>query len=215
MIFSGSGDAIYFYNFATRQKCRELPGEVRSVGLATAPPLPPGSMSSAEHAALKKRHAIGKRATKKEVTEEAKKPPPPSMVQKQQARAWVAELASVCQHARKSTLQLRPRSLPEIMVASTALKVDIVLKPQLFWIIDMVLACDYEAVGWVKMSSSGFSRLEADYKATLSRLNAQEKLRFVMLGEVPLYFNNLLCAGTELHPMQQFVQHVMNKAAIL
>ena len=49
--------------------------------------------------------------------------------------------------SRRSALALRPRGLPEILVACRFLGVDIVNNPQLIWLVDCVLACDYLPVG--------------------------------------------------------------------
>ena len=72
-------------------------------------------------------------------------------------------MAALKSHAgvvRRTALALRPRSLPELMVAARMLQVDLVGDPGLLWLVDLCLACDYLPCGWESVPREQMVKME-------------------------------------------------------
>jgi hypothetical protein len=142
-----------FYNFATRQAlpARRLPSEAVAEQLAKRPPPKPPkkrafrATESSKHAM----HADKKKAeAEREAAEKAEKA---ARLAPKRESLSESELASLRSHAgvvRRTALAVRPRSLPELMVAARMLQIDLVADPGLLWLVDLCLACDYLPCGW-------------------------------------------------------------------
>jgi len=235
MLFAGESDTIYFYNFASRQRTRELPGELTSskkerddkeastfeakrdeqrakmaqMSHAKATPTPSGR----EMAQLRKDVALGKRLTKiKEHSPSEPEPPaepaPPTSTAaaRAQVKKFAAEVTTRSRVWRHVSLQLRPRSLPELLVASGRFNVDVFSQSAMLWLVDSVVASEYLPIAWSKVGRQ--TRIDwRDSKATLSKLSSTERLRFMSFGEVPRFYNALLRLSTEQHPMVTAIKH--------
>jgi len=114
-----------------------------------------------------------------------------------------AELVSASHRWRHSTLQIWPRSLPEVLFASRQLGVDVDTQPALLWLVDAIIASSHLPVAWSQKTrlSSYSSYAEDEQQTTLSRLSSTERLRFMSHGEVPKYLHVLLNISSEQHPM--------------
>ena len=136
---------------------------------------------------------------------------------------------------RNIALSLRPRALPEIMVAARQFGVDLVANPSLVWLVDLCLACDYLPVGWSGVPKEDMSELAASHdrkyiemKGYLSSKRGEaakaakhardvtwlpplERLRHVATtGAAPPQFSHHMCSlVTERHPLSGFVRTVL------
>ena len=137
MIFAGDNDAVYFFNFATRQRSRELPGEIlaehermrglggrgKPKGHGSAPPPP----SNRDLAMARKAVALGRRPKLAEEPSEPSKVRQPiqtsSAAQRTIAKQRGAELVAVTRLWRHASLQLKPRCLSEVLVAASRLSI--------------------------------------------------------------------------------------------
>ena len=120
-----------------------------------------------------------------------------------QAKQRAAQLTISTQMWRHTTLQLRPRMLPEVLVVGGRLGIDVLNNPTMLWLVVAVLTCDYLPAAWTKMSKQRRQMLGDDEsnEQMMSKLSSTERLQYVSRGEVPLYFNALLGVSTEQHPM--------------
>jgi len=111
---------------------------------------------------------------------------------------------------RHASLQLRPRSLPEILVAASRLKVDVFAHPSLLWLIDAIVAAEYLPVAWTTVSKKrdSLDGLAGEDEGMLSTLTSTERVRYTALGEVPKFYHALLQAASEQHPMVSAVRDV-------
>ena len=238
MLFAGESDSVFFYNFQTRQRARELPGQfgdevsqkrkaeqntteakireqkAKSDRLAQSKHAP--APNQRDMAQLRKDVALGRpikkgRAASKE-SETAKKeevkpvPPPPTAAMRAAAKQKAAELTSSSLTYRHVSLQLRPRSLPEVLVAAGRFDVDVFSQPAMLWLVDAVVASDYLPVAWGKVTKQNWNPARFEEKAALSKLTANERLRFMTFGEVPRYYNSLLRLSSDQHPMVSAVK---------
>jgi len=120
---------------------------------------------------------------------------------RQEAKRRSAELKSRATLARQAALRLRPKSLPELMVAGQKLQVDLVTKPQLLWLVDAVLACDLVAAPVVMVNKGFWEDLYPRYSTSIEKLSSSEKVRLITHGEQPFYFMPVTNIGSEQHPM--------------
>jgi len=246
MVFAGESDSIYFYNFASRQRTRELPGELvamkkdreakegttdeakakeqkaKMAMLAKGRGAPPPSQR--EMAQLRKDVALGRPLTQGKMgSKKAKKgagdqdgatemaPLSSTAAARAQIKQRAAEITAQTRVWRHVSLQLRPRSLPELLVAAGRFNVDVFAQPAMLWLVDCVIASEYLPMAWGKLTRQSYSALRYDTsydsKETLSKLSATDRLRFMTFGEVPRYFNSLLRVSTEQHPMVTAVKN--------
>ena len=132
------------------------------------------------------------------------------------AKQKSAELTKASHHFRHASLQVRPRGLPEVLVAASRLKVDIFAQPAMLWLCDAILATDYLPIAWTKHSQRrdvlermGSQQTDAQgLELFLGQLSAADRLRFTALGEVPKYHHALLQASTEQHPLEAVAKDV-------
>ena len=246
MLFAGEGDATttYFYNFASRQRSRELPGELiaekldkdrhaantkearaadqqkKAAQLSGANATP--KRSHAESAQLRKDVALGRKVTKagykgipghkppKSNEETVVESGAPHAAARAATKNKAAEMTNSTKLWRHISLQLRPRSLPELLVAAGRFDVDIFAQPSMLWLCDAVLACDHYPVAWTKMPRNSWSAVHhsttAEGARTTSKLTSTERLRFFAYGEIPQYFNALLRVASEQNPMVAVVK---------
>jgi hypothetical protein len=150
--------SFQFFNFATHQSIsgRKLPAEAVAGMASRRPPPPPPPKTATRDtansriAATSAREMIEQRSQSispaeraRLAAEKAAKERPPPM-----SKEALAKLRSHCVGVRKASLALRPRSLPEILVAARMLHVDLVVQPQLVWLVDLALSCDYLPAAW-------------------------------------------------------------------
>ena len=157
---SGSPNAeggFIFYNFATRQAlpARRLPAEAVAEQAAKRPPPPPPKKRvhrhtentrnarhrdkvAADQAQLEAAAAAAEKA--------AKETPKADPLSKDELAVLKAQAAVV----RRAALTLRPRGLPEIMMAARMFGIDLVNDPTLLWLVDLCLAADYLPSGWTQ-----------------------------------------------------------------
>ena len=109
---------------------------------------------------------------------------------------------------RHVSLQLRPRSLPEILVAAGRFNVDVFAQPAMLWLVDSIVASDHLPVAWAKMTRAKEKAygVNSEAKIEMSKLTATERLRFMTFGEIPRYYNSLLRIASDQHPMVSAVK---------
>jgi len=249
MLFTTEGDdesAFIFYNFATRQSLggRKLPAEAVAAqkSLRRPPPPPKKHTDRATAASLggrveKYESDVGK-LTLAEQRAEAKKKEAKEAREKEAAKPLskeaVAKLRAQAVVVRKKALALRPRPLPELLVAARTLQVDLVTNPSLVWLVDLVLACDFMPAGWepvpreqMSEMASSHNRGEIMMRGLLSNkageaeratkhaqevdwLPPMERLWIVATSnEAPTQYSSQLCSLiTERHPCDGFVRAV-------
>jgi len=149
----------------------------------------------------------------------------------------VAKLRAQAVAVRKASLSLRPRALPELMVAARMLQIDLISQPQLVWLVDVVLACDFMPAGWEAVPRECMTLLahkssaEEIQMAGLMSSVPGEALRAIRhvqevewlpplerlwhvatTGTAPPQFQNQLCSLiTERHPCDGFVRSVLGQ----
>ena len=131
--------------------------------------------------------------------------PEPQPVGRYEAKQLTAATAANSRLTRHASLQLRPRPLPEILVAANALKVNLICHSQLLWLVDSVLGCDYLPVAWTKVEKRMWGSMEHGSKE-MNKLTSTERLRFASHGDVPRYSNTLIRLTSELNPMASAVK---------
>ena len=117
------------------------------------------------------------------------------------AKANAARMTSDTKLWRHLSLQLRPRSLPELLVAAGRLDVDIFKHPSMLWMVDTVLSSEHLPVAWEKSGKTEWAAMQSSTAKSLNKLTSTERLRFVAYGEVPNYTHALLRVNTEQNPM--------------
>lgn len=245
----GDGEGSFcFFNFATRQSLsgRKIPAEaVAEQAVRRKPPPPPvKTVDRATAASMAGRTQKGGTHAEAVAQEEARraaeaaeiarwKPPPPL------SKDALAKLRADSTGVRKAALSLRPRGLPELLVAARLLKVDLIAQPQLVWLVDLVLACDYLPSGWDTVPLEQMAALpgwgkDSDTMAQLM-LRAPSKAKsskalpppievssvewlppierlwhLTATGLAPTQYSHQLCTMvTERHPLDGFVRSVM------
>lgn len=178
-----------------------------SKGKQGAPP----ARSQREIAQVRKDVALGRRVKR------APGPQPSPETTAHRASAARAAALAVKQHSAKLATstsvwrhictQLRPRSLPELLVAANRLDVDIFATPAMLWLIDAVVACEFLPVAWQQLTLRNHAEAaQSNTKEFLNKLTATERLRLVSHGEVTHYHNALVNGGTKQHPMAAAVK---------
>ena len=228
--------AFVFYNFATRQPLsgRKLPAEAVAEQVAKRPP-PPPPKKKVERSTANSRNAKVEKKGKSTGVDEPPPPPPPLLRKpKPLSKDELAALRTQAAAVRRPALSLRPRSLPELMVAARMLGVDLVSQPNLVWLVDLCLACDYLPCGWqnvppeemmdivpddnevghglvVSLASGDGAKVMRDV-TWLPRL---ERIWHVATnGTAPPQYAHTMCSVTsERHPLQGFVRHVLGVGA--
>ena len=244
MLFAGENETIVFFSLASRTRTREVPAELLNEqqrlidfrsGAATGAPMP-GAMSGARAAPpsqatlarARKEMALGRRPNLREEHTEygvlggvqgvggGSGVGGCSAAVRAAAKQKSAELTKASHHFRHASLQVRPRGLPEVLVAASRLKVDIFSQPAMLWLCDAILATDYLPIAWTKHSQRrdvlermGSQQTDAQgLELFLGQLSAADRLRFTALGEVPKYHHALLQASTEQHPLEAVAKDV-------
>ena len=181
MLFAGDNDAIYYFNFEARQRSRELPAELAAAMRksnpkgkeANIPPSPKAALiqskakggapklSQAEMSKARKNVALGKRpklaAAASAPSDATAAAQASSAAARAAAKQRGAELVSASHRWRHSTLQIWPRSLPEVLFASRQLGIDVDTQPALLWLVDAIIASGHLPVAWsqkTRLSSS-------------------------------------------------------------
>jgi len=248
MYFATDGDdegAFFFYNFATRQSStgRKLPAEAVAEQMARRrkPPSPKKNVARATAASTGARvekagggsaadgsgggHLSGsgggphgsreRRSSQQERSSEEEKGPKPMTKQ------LVAKLRAQAVGVRKCSLALRPRALPELLVAARMLQVDLVAQPQLIWLVDLVLASEFMPAGWEPVPREQMTPLPSEHNRDEMQMMGHvqdvewlppiERLWHVATtGRAPPQFHNQLCSlVTERHPCDSFVRSVL------
>jgi len=242
MLFAnGDGDgesAFTWFNFATRQALggRKLPAEAVAEQVARRPPPPPpkkmATRATAASMQMQSEKRAAQKANKADKSPVASLPRPKALTKEQQA-----SLRAQASVVRKSALALRPRTLPEVMVAARMLNVDLVANPTMLWVVDLCLACDYLPVGWspvrrekmVEMPKAaadsgighllsggvamddGSDAMKADSAPSVTWLPPLERLwHIATTGQPPPQYIHRMCAlTTERHPLSGFVRMVL------
>ena len=224
------GDFIFF-NLETRQSLpgRRIPAEAVAEQMRKRPPPPPPKKKIDRGTAASKAGAVkdasktdGKQAPSNDMPAVAKMPG--------LGKDELDKLRKQAVPIRKSALSLRPRSLPEILVAARMLGVDLVSDPSLVWLVDLCLACDYVPCGWELVPKEqmaehvpvvrgeGLSSLNGIFSegnlqdpGNVDWLPPMERLwHLAMTGAPPNQFAHQVCdLTTERHPLQGFVRHVL------
>jgi len=244
MLFAGENETIVFFSLASRTRTREVPAELLTEqqrlidfrsGAATGAPMP-GAVSGpraappsqATLARARKEMALGRRPNLREEHTEygvlggvqgvggGSGVGGCSAAVRAAAKQKSAELTKASHHFRHASLQVRPRGLPEVLVAASRLKVDIFAQPAMLWLCDAILATDYLPIAWTKHSQRrdvlermGSQQTDAQgLELFLGQLSAADRLRFTALGEVPKYHHALLQASTEQHPLEAVAKDV-------
>lgn len=70
--------------------------------------------------------------------------------QRRHAHQAAGEMKGASTLARQHSLALRPRSLPDLMSAGRALRLNLAEHPEMAWLIALVLCCDYMPIGWTE-----------------------------------------------------------------
>jgi len=223
MLFAGDGDTTYFYNFKTRQQQtgRKLPAEVlQEITCKKAPPpkkkrdLTTATVATTVNrhdpvAAAREKQRVGHRPAVSHSRQEKAR-----LAQTVLSREEWAVIKASSMDCRRTALMLRPRGLPEILVACRFMGIDVVSEPSLVWLIDCVLACDYLPVGTQPYDDSIVSR-DAEYSRAADprlekkqEMSALEKLwHLARNGQAPPVYENWLSDTlTEVHPMRSFVK---------
>ena len=166
-LFAGEGDVLYFYNFSTRHRSRELPPELmaqkanreaEAAGTKEAKAelqkkksanLSGGKPTSQEAAQLRKDFALGRPIASKTKKASAPEAAPAAAAAgstahaKATAKKNAADLTSRAKAWRHVSLELRPRPLPELLVAAGRFDVDVFAMPAMLWLVDAIVASDY------------------------------------------------------------------------
>ena len=110
------------------------------------------------------------------------------------------------------------------MVAARQLQVDLVAQPQLVWLVDVCLACDYLPAGWApvpreemtQMPRSPRSQAFSAFATTgdgrdVTWLPPMERLwHLATTGQTPPQYTFHMCSiATERHPLSGFVRTVL------
>ena len=230
MLFAGDNDATFFFSFATRQRSRELPAEVMAEQQRMADRMNQAARPSARGASTKanaapvsstqlskarKDIALGRRPNLREERKvlgaTASAPTGSSAAARAAAKQRGAQVVSASRKFRHACLQLRPRSLPEILCAATRVNVDVFAMPSMLWLVDAVLSTELLPVAWttqIKQRDVLDGMLESQEEKMLGALTSTERLRFVAHGVVPRYYHALLRAASEQHPMVTAIKDV-------
>jgi len=242
MLFATEGEndsGFTFFNFATRQYLggRKLPAEAVAEQAARRPPPPPprktahrATAASVANQTVASKHAPQRNRASVVRGTDISLPRPKPLTKEQQAA-----LRSQASVVRRTALALRPRALPELMVAARKLNVDLVEQPHMVWLVDLCLACDYLPVGWSCVPREQMSEMahkhdddEITLNAVLSsgkdeqskashhvnkvtKLPPLERLWHVATtGVAPPQYEFRMCTfTTERHPLSGFVRMVM------
>ena len=236
MLFATEEDGesgFAFFNFATRQMLggRKLPAEAVAEQAAKRPPAPPPKKRAHRATAASQGRSSDSRSKEKASAEKGAQPPKLPKA-KPLSKEQVANLRALACTVRKSALSIRPRSLPEMMVAAKMFHIDLVAQPSLVWVIDLCLACDYLPTGWApvpreEMSQMAHKSSKQDvelhgYMSTnateaakslrqareVTWLPPMERLWHVaMTGAAPPQYSHHMCSIiTERHPLGGFVR---------
>ena len=125
------------------------------------------------------------------------------------------KLGAASVEARRHSLQLQPRPLPELMHAARTLKVDLIEHPKLVWLVHLVLSLDHLPAGW---SGPLPPRPPGADSPTGNRLRkvetkdwiADSLARTFSYGQPPpRYENHLSGTETETHPVSAFVKSTL------
>lgn len=78
---------------------------------------------------------------------------------------------------------------------------NLLAKPQLTWLVDSVLGCDFLPVAWSKVEQRQWTS-EMDFGSKeMNKLSSTERLRFAAHGDVPRFSNRLVHVTSEHNPM--------------
>lgn len=238
MLFATDGDdesAFTFFNFATRQHLsgRKVPMEAVAEQQARRPPPPVVKKKVTRATAASQAGSRGRGSRPRE--EKAQPTPAPPTKPRPFSKEQLAKLRAQAVPTRKNALSLRPRSLPELLLAARMLHVDLILHPQLVWLVDLCLACDHLPTGWepvAKEDMSAFATLSSADAVSMQGMMAKgsgeferaqrhvhdvtwlpplERLWHVATtGAAPPQYKHLMCdMVTERHPLQGFVHKVL------
>jgi len=221
-LFAGANEAVFFYNFHTRQRCRELPAEVshrrgatgsqqaQSVapGLNRAPhgsalelfPSPPSLSRQSSRASPQMRNQRSVRLVRAN-----------TIANLQHTREVAAEISTLAVHARISRLQLRPRALSDLMDAAKQLRINVTILPQLIWLVDTILCLQTPTAGWERADANRLSEL--GLSVPKSRLTPIQRMR--QRSEKGSYFaNHLTLRVTERHPMLDVLHALASQVSL-
>lgn len=270
MLFASAdadGSGCFYFNFKTRQRVggRRLPPEaIAALASKRRPPRPskstdletptrspgrgtdhkgggpgggggprgnkPATPSSMKRRLLPEQRPLSRDSSRQRSTPHAAGLPAEAVGH---ARAQSAEV-------RRSALALRPRCLPDLLVAARSLGVNLSETPQLTWLVDLVLACDYLPSGWEELpahlmlplgmtpeeaslhglghpfaqSDRGGPRYSATRLRDVQRLPRAERARHMAAtSRPPTQYASQLCAHvTEWHPLDGFVRAAVGAA---
>ena len=186
----GEGDNSFtFYNFATRQHVggRKLPAEAVAEQAARRPPPPPPKKTAHKATAASiNAQADGQKVKsaaekdKEAARRKAERAIAPKLFTKEQLAALRAQASTV----RKTALSLRPRALPELLVAARMFSVDLVQSPSDVWLVDLCLACDHLPVGWSPVPREFMSKMAHKHnKEEIMEEAANSSMKEVELAE--------------------------------
>ena len=238
------GEASFtFFNFATRQSLRghKLPAEAVAELVSRRRPPPPPKKIAHRATASSLAAQTTKQASPAKGSDPLKEKPPPSppapSPPKAQAvsKETLGNVRGQSVTVRKSALSLRPRGLPEMLVAAQRFGVDLVTEPNLLWIVDLCMACDYLPAGWESVPRDSMAKMNADstsgevskmmggmgsnptpastrpISTDVEWLPPLERL-FILAstGEAPPQYSHQLCSlVTERHPLDGFVRSLL------
>jgi hypothetical protein len=136
---------------------------------------------------------------------------------------------------RKEAISLRPRGLPELLVAARMLDIDLIAQPQLVWLVDLCLACDYLPAGWEPVATEDMREMPNEGNSMLGLLGSPdnnnkkkggageepivswlpplERLWYVATKNCPppQFTHNMCSTVTERHPLHGFVRYVLGQ----
>ena len=138
------------------------------------------------------------------------------------SREALAQLRGQSLLSRKLAVTLRPRSLPELLVAAKYFRIDLATQPQLVWLADLALAIDWLPACWEQLPSDKRTPMLPEDELVLRGIPAREVMRLPALQRVwymastgdepPQYAHQFCSLVTERHPIDGFVAFSWNSS---